>query len=301
MSRWRIGIDLGGTKTEVVALDPQGQLRGRRRIATPQHDYEASLRAMAELVQSLEQEFAIHAPVGVGTPGSLDPLSGRMKSANTTWLVGRHLRHDLSQALARPIRLRNDADCFTLSEATDGAGQDAAVVFGVIIGTGTGGGVAVNGKLLASRHGIAGEWGHIALPWPQDNERPGPDCFCGLQGCIETYLCGPALSADHRRHTGQDCSCASIVAAAEDGNPAANATLARYESRLARGLAMVINLLDPDVIVLGGGLSNIQRLYDNVPKLWGQWVFSTQPLTTQLLPPRHGDSSGVRGAAWLWP
>jgi fructokinase len=232
-------------------------------------------------------------------PGVISPATGLVKNANSVWLNGRPLAQDLERRLGRPLRLANDANCFALSEARDGAAAGSRVVFGVILGTGTGGGVAIDGRAWTGRNAIGGEWGHNPLPWPAEDERPGPSCYCGLTGCLETFLSGPGLSRDHEAATGRAVEPEQIVAAARAGDAAAEQTLLRYDDRLARGLATVINLLDPDVIVLGGGLSNLGRLYTNVPRLWGRWVFSDR-LETPLVPPRHGDASGVRGAAWLW-
>jgi len=296
----RLGIDLGGTKIEVGALDAEGALVLRRRRPTPRHDYVALLHTITELVHEAEQALGTRGSVGVGIPGALSRVSGRVKNANSTWLNDRPLQQDLEALLARPVRLANDANCFALSEAVDGAAAGERVVFGVILGTGTGGGIVIDGAPLAGRNAIAGEWGHNPLPWPTPEEQPGPTCWCGKQGCIETWLCGPALATDHQRVTGQTASAEAIAAAAVQGDAQAEATLQRYEARLARALAGVINTLDPDAIVLGGGLSNLDRLYTQVPSLWGQWVFSDQ-CDTPLLRHRHGDSSGVRGAAWLWP
>lgn len=300
----RIGVDLGGTKIEAVALDAHGAMLARQRVATPAGDYVATVQAIVDLVLSMENTLGQTATVGVATPGAIAPGSGRLKNANSVCLNGQPLQTDLEAALQRSVRLANDADCFALSEATDGAAAGASVVFGVIIGTGTGGGVVVNGQLLQGTNAIAGEWGHNPLPWPLTEELPGPDCYCGKQGCIETFLSGPGLAWDHVLHTGQTQDAAQIAAQALSGDAAAEATLQRYEDRMARALASVINVLDPEVIVLGGGLSRIARLYVNVPARWAQYVFSTgagEPVRTRLVPPMHGDSSGVRGAAWLWP
>ena len=296
----RLGIDLGGTKIEIIALDAAGEVRTRRRVATPRNDYEATLRTLVALVHAVETELGRTGTVGIGMPGTLSPATGLVKNANSTWLNGRPLDRDLEALLKRPLRFANDADCFTLSEASDGAATEAKVVFGVIIGTGTGGGIVVNGQLLSGPNGIAGEWGHNPLPWPDGVELPGPVCYCGLHGCIETWLSGPGLARDHRLHSGEERDAAAIAVAATNGDPAAKATLSRYERRLARALASIINVLDPDVIVLGGGLSRLTRLYERVPALWEWYVFSDR-VDTRLVPPRHGDSSGVRGAAWLWP
>jgi len=294
-----IGIDLGGTKIEGIALDADGQTLLRLRVPTPQQDYAATVRAIAELVRHIEQQTGQPGSVGIGIPGAISPATDRVKNANSTWLIGQPLHHDLAQALGRPVRIENDANCFAVSEATDGAALEAAVVFGVILGTGTGGGICLRGRSLIGANAIAGEWGHNPLPWPTPQELPGPACYCGRQGCIETWLSGPGFARDYRQASGQTREPAAIVRLAAAGDAHAEAALQRYEDRLARGLASVINLLDPEVIVLGGGMSNIPRLYDNVPRHWAGYVFSDR-VTTRLVPPRHGDSSGVRGAAWLW-
>ncbi len=296
----RLGIDLGGTKIETIALDDSGTECYRRRIDSPQHDYAATLSAITQLVADAEAELRTTTTIGIGIPGTISPATGLVKNANSTWLIGKPLQDDLQQYLQREVRIANDANCFTVSEATDGAAAGAHVVFGVIIGTGTGGGICVNGRPLIGTNAISGEWGHNPLPWPQENELPGESCYCGLHGCIETFLSGPAMARDHLRHTAQRLSAKQIVALAEQHNDAALHTLARYQDRLARGLASIINVLDPDVIVLGGGLSNIAPLYENVPRLWLPYVFSDH-ITTRLVAPMHGDASGVRGAAWLWP
>ncbi len=295
-SIWRLGIDLGGTKIEIAAFDTTGQERLRRRVATPQGDYPATLAAIATLVREAEIELGNRATVGIGMPGAESRATGLIKNANSTCLIGKPLRRDLENLLQREIRLANDANCFALSEAVDGAAAGAEVVFGVILGTGCGAGVVVREQVLTGCNAIAGEWGHNPLPWPEDGERPGPACYCGKHGCIETWLSGPALARDHFNHSGRHQDAAAIAAATDNDS---QATLARYEDRLARGLAHIINVLDPDVIVLGGGLSRIARLYENVPQRWGRYVFSDR-VDTRLVPPRHGDSSGVRGAAWLW-
>lgn len=296
----RIGIDFGGTKIEAIALDAAGHERARRRIATPRNDYAAGLAAVRTLVTSLESELGERGSVGVGIPGAISPASGRVKNANSTWLIGKAFHQDLEAVLNRPVRVANDANCFAVSEATDGAGRDAAVVFGVIVGTGTGAGITVRGDVLTGPNAIAGEWGHNPLPWPRADELPGSACYCGRHGCIETWLSGPGLARDHQHATGERHDAVTIAAAAAAGDPRAEASLQRYEARMARALAHVINLLDPDVIVLGGGMSNLSRLYTQVPRLWDEYVFSDR-VDTRLLPPVHGDSSGVRGAAWLWP
>lgn len=288
----RFGIDLGGSKIEIAALAADGTIRLRRRIATPRGDYSATLRAIADLVETAERDLGVRAPVGIGIPGAETHATGLIKNANSTWLIGRPLRRDLHAWLQRPVAIANDANCFALSEARDGAGQGARVVFGVIIGTGVGGGIVVDGRVLTGANAIAGEWGHNPLP----GETSPPECYCGRRGCIETYLSGPGMVRDHHEHGGHRDTPAAIAAATTD--PACAATLARYERRLARALAGVINILDPEVIVLGGGLSNLDRLYDNIPRLWGSDIFSDH-VATRLIKNRHGDSSGVRGAAWL--
>lgn len=297
---FRIGVDLGGSKIEAAAIDRGGTVHGRRRVATPTGDYAGTIAAVTALVRGIEAELDGGLSVGVGIPGTLVAHTGLVKNANSTWLIGRPLGRDLETALGRPVRLANDANCFALSEASDGAAAGCGCVFGVILGTGVGGGIVIDGKILAGANAIAGEWGHNPLPWPQPDELPGPPCYCGRNGCIETFLSGPGLAADHRRQGGDDLACERIVAGAASGDPACRATLDRYAGRLARALAGVINLLDPDAIVLGGGLSAIASLYEAVPHLWGEFVFS-HDVVTRLLPPRHGDSSGVRGAARLWP
>jgi fructokinase len=295
----RIGIDLGGTKIAAAALDRHGKIVLEKRIATPAGDYEGTIEAIRRLVVELEAGLGRRGTVGIGIPGSPSKATGLIRNANSTWLIGRPFARDLAAALGRPVRLANDANCFALSEAADGAAAGAATVFGVILGTGVGGGIVIDGKLITGANAIAGEWGHSPLPWPADAERPGPPCYCGKTGCIETFLSGPGLALDHRHTTGEALDAAAIAARAAAGEAKARASLARYEDRLARSLATVINLLDPDAIVLGGGLGRIERLYREVPRLWGRYVFS-DGVATRLLPPRHGDASGVRGAAWLW-
>jgi fructokinase/N-acetylglucosamine kinase len=317
---------LGGTKIEIMALDASGRELLRRRTPTPRADYPATVAAVAALVSQVETELGRQGTIGIGTPGSLSRATGLMKNCNSTFLIGKPFKQDLEAALGREIRLTNDANCFALSEATDGAGAGATVVFGVILGTGVGGGAVVNGRVLHGPNSVAGEWGHNPLPyfqfrnapadhegtghhpatgeslvhpWPNQRECNGPACYCGKKGCIEAYLSGPALAADHVRYGGEDLPAHEIAQLAAAGYGPCTETLARYEERLARALAGVINILDPDVIVLGGGLSNIERLYSNVPRLWPRYVFSDR-VDTELAPPRHGDSSGVRGAAWLW-
>ncbi len=293
----RIGIDLGGTKIEIVALDAAGQELVRRRVPTPREDYRAILATIVALVRDTEAGLG-HGTVGIGTPGSASRATGLLRGSNSVCLNGQPVQTDLEALLDRAIVLTNDANCFALSEATDGAGAGADVVFGVIIGTGVGGGIVVRGQVLDGPNGIAGEWGHNPLPWPRDDERPGPACFCGKHGCVETFVAGPGMERDHRMHTGEALPAPEIVRRAAQHDAACEATLQRYEERLARALAHAINILDPDVIVLGGGMSNTARLYDSVPRLWGEWVFSDR-VDTRLVRNRHGDSSGVRGAAWL--
>lgn len=295
----RIGVDLGGSKIEIVALGPRGRELLRRRIATPQGNYLATVMAVAGLVEAAEAELGARATVGIGIPGSESRPTGLIRNANSTCLNGKPLRRDLQALLQREIRLANDANCFALSEASDGAGADAATVFGVILGTGVGGGLVIAGEVLTGANAIAGEWGHNPLPLPEAADLPLRPCYCGRAGCIETYLCGPALSAEHGAATGIALAPAEIDRRAAAGDAACELSLARYEARLAKALAGVINLVDPHVIVLGGGLSNLARLYENVPRLWRRHVFSDH-VSTRLLPPRHGDSSGVLGAARLW-
>jgi fructokinase len=343
VERLRIGIDVGGTKIEAVAL-AGGREHARIRVETPRDDYAATLAAIAALVDELERKAGTTGTVGVGIPGTISAATGLVKNANSTWLIGRPLQRDLELRLGRHLRLANDANCFAVSEAIDGAALGADVVFGVIVGTGTGAGVVIRGHVLTGANGIAGEWGHNALPWPTDDELPGPQCYCEKSGCIETFLSGPGMSADHERHTGRREPAPAIAAAADRGDMDAVATLERYEHRMGRALASVINVLDPDVIVLGGGMSNIERLYSGVPRVWGRYVFAaTQPaandqiptvnsrsrrldsphpspsagrstphltdgssaggssdIRTRLVRAKHGDTSGVRGAAWLW-
>lgn len=294
----RIGVDLGGTKIAAVALADDGAERARRRVPTPCGDYDGTVRAIADVVAAVERETGVQGTVGVGIPGAESLATGLIKNANSVCLIGQPLTADLAAALDRPVRLANDANCFALSEASDGAAAGAAVVFGVILGTGVGGGAVIQGRVLAGVNAIAGEWGHNPLPWPRDNERPGPACYCGLAGCIETFLSGPGFARDYE--PAGDVASTDIMARDEAGEPAAAAAVERYVGRLARALASLINVLDPDVIVLGGGMSNVTALYDAVPAQWGDWVFSDR-VDTQLTQAQHGDDSGVRGAAWLWP
>ncbi len=295
----RLGVDLGGTKIEIIALGDDGGELLRRRHATPQGDYHATLQTIAELVWQAEKELGVRGSVGIGTPGAISTATGLLKNSNSVCLNGKPLLQDLETLLKRPVRIANDANCFALSEATDGEAAGAAVAFGVIVGTGTGAGIVVDGRVVTGANAIAGEWGHNPLPWPHDDERPGPTCYCGRHGCIETFLSGPGIARDHAAHSGEQLDAAAIAAHADQGDTVCRASLQRYEDRMARALAHVINILDPHVIVLGGGMSNIERLYENVPRLWGAYVFSDR-VDTRLVAPRHGDSSGVRGAAWLW-
>jgi len=296
----RIGIDLGGTKIEAVVLNDGGDIAFRERRATPRGQYDGTIDAIASLVEEAERSVGARCSVGIGMPGAISPATGVVKNANSTWLNGRHLREDLEARLARPVRLANDANCFALSEASDGAGAGAETVFGVIIGTGCGGGVVVRGGVLTGPNAVAGEWGHNPLPWPRHDERPGPPCYCGKHGCLETFVSGTGLALDYETHTGARVPASDVVTRATSGDAAARAALDRYVDRLARGLATVVNLLDPDVIVLGGGMSNVATLYLEVPVRLPDYVFSDR-VATRIVPPKHGDSSGVRGAAWLWP
>jgi len=292
---------MGGTKIAAVLMEPDGGVRATRRVPTPSGDYNGTVRTVAGLVRGLEDEAGLSdVPVGVGTPGAISPATGLLKNANSVCLNDQPLGEDLEAALQRPVRLANDADCLAVSEATDGAAAGVEVVFAVILGTGVGGGIVIRGRPLAGLNAIAGEWGHNPLPWPRDDERPGPACWCGQHGCIETWLSGPGLAADYQRRGGESVASETVVERAEAGEALAEAALGDYEDRLARGLATVINIVDPDVIVLGGGLSRIDRLYRNVPRRWGHYVFSDR-VDTRLLAAKHGDASGVRGAAWLWP
>jgi fructokinase len=291
----RIGIDLGGTKIEGIAIAEDGRERARRRIVAPRGDYATTLAAVSGLVHAIEKETGSPGTVGIGIPGTISPATGLIKNSNSTWLNGKALADDLSRLLERPVRFANDANCFALSEATDGAAAGARVVFGVIIGTGTGGGVAIDRQVLVGANAIGGEWGHNPLPAARGVESPGPACYCGRCGCIETFLSGPALARDY----GPGVTAEEVAARAAAGDALALAALERYEDRMARALGSVINVLDPDVIVLGGGLSNIERLYDRVPQLWSPYIFS-DAVVTPLRRAIHGDSSGVRGAAWLW-
>ncbi|NUB24217.1 ROK family protein [Azospirillum brasilense] len=296
----RIGIDLGGTKTEGIALGAAGEERARFRVPTPRGDYDATVRTIADLVARLESATgAAGSTVGIGIPGAISPATGLVKNANSTWLIGKPFDRDLAAALKRRVRIENDANCLAVSEAADGAGAGCGVVFAAILGTGCGAGIVVDGRPLGGRNAIGGEWGHNPLPWPTDAEWPGPPCYCGKSGCLETFVSGPAVAADHRRATGTDLTAESIAALAERGDAKARATLDRLVDRLGRGLASIINVLDPDVIVLGGGLSNLDVLYAALPPVIARWTF-TDSLDTPVRRAAHGDSSGVRGAAWLW-
>jgi fructokinase len=296
----RIGIDLGGTKIEALALDRDGQELVRHRIDTPREDYPATIRAMAGLVRRIEQETGTTATVGAGIPGTISSQTGLVKNANSTWLNGQPLARDLSAELAREVRVANDANCLAVSEATDGAAAGARLVFGVILGTGCGGGLAIHGTIHNGPNGVAGEWGHNPLPWPTPQEQPGPACYCGKHGCIETWVSGTGLARDFHEVTGRSLTAREIVSGLEAGDLDSVHAVERFEDRLARGLAHVINVLDPDVLVFGGGLSKVDRIYREVSAKLPRYVFGGE-VTTPLLPARYGDSSGVRGAAWLWP
>jgi len=306
----RIGIDLGGTKIEAIAIADDGSERERRRIPAPRDDYAATLDAVVNLVRDVETSCGERGTVGIGIPGTISPATGLVKNANSTWLNGQPLADDLPRRLDRPVRFANDANCFALSEATDGAAHGASIVFGVIIGTGTGGGIVVNGHVLTGANAIGGEWGHNPLPAPKDGERPGPLCYCGRTGCIETFLSGPGLLRDYLRlrpsgygggtEAREEITAEAVARKAAEGDAVATAAIERYADRLARALGTVVNVLDPDVVVLGGGLSNIEVLYEMVPALWTPYIFSDR-VDTRLVRAQHGDSSGVRGAAWLWP
>ncbi|MBL4740417.1 MAG: ROK family protein [Sneathiella sp.] len=296
----RIGVDLGGTKTEIIALSDKGEEMYRKRNSTPRGDYQNICKNIAFLVNEAETSIGEQGSVGIGIPGAISPKSGLAKNANTTELNGHPLQADLENLLNRPVILGNDANCFALSEAVDGAAKGADVVFGIILGTGVGGGIVVNGKVLVGANAIAGEWGHTPLPWANQNERPGPDCYCGKKGCIETFLSGPGLSKSHNAVGAIGPTAMEIASLAASGDEAARRTLASFERRLAKSLTSIINIIDPDIIVCGGGLSNLSGIYENVPKLWQEYAFSDE-IETSFVKAKHGDSSGVRGAAWLWP
>ena len=298
-SATRIGIDLGGTKIEAVALDQSGSILARERIPTPP-GYHETLGAITQLVGGIETKLNIGATVGIGIPGVVTPHTGLVKNANSTWLIGKPLQADLEKALARPVRIMNDANCFALSEAADGAAAGAATVFGVILGTGVGGGIVIDGKVLDGVNLIAGEWGHNPLPWMRQDEFPGPECYCGKKGCIEVFLSGPGFEREFAARSGRRLPARDIVQAALNGEPTARAELTTYHDRLARALSSVINLLDPEVIVLGGGMSNTPGLANAIADLLPKYIFSDS-VETRVVGNKHGDSSGVRGAAWLWP
>ncbi len=295
----KIGIDLGGTKIEGVLLGTDGGTRAQLRRASPHGDYDATISAIAEVVAALEAAAGISGSIGVGIPGSIARRTGLVQGANSTWLNARPLGRDLETHLGRPVRLANDANCFALSEAVDGAGKGAISVFGIIIGTGCGGGLVFDGRLIDGPNAIGGEWGHNPLPWARADEHPGPACWCGRIGCMETWVSGTGLAADHQRQTGQNLTAEAIAARASAGDAAASATLERHADRLARGVAHVINIFDPAVVVLGGGLSKLGHLYLELPRLAAPFVFADQP-HIDIRPPKWGDASGVRGAAWLW-
>ena len=295
----RIGIDLGGTKIEGIALSESGEQLFRHRIATPQGDYQGTLQSIVDLIYLIEAGIGEKGSIGICTPGSLSPATGLLRNSNSVCMNGKPVLTDLQALLQRDIRIANDANCFSLSEAIDGVAKDDSVVFGVIIGTGTGAGIVVDKKVLLGPNAIAGEWGHNPLPWPNDDELPGPECYCGKLGCIETWLSGPGMVRDHELHNYEFIDTETLDGRARFGDEDAIETFQRYENRMARSLAHIINILDPDVIVLGGGMGNIKRLYENVPDLWAEYIFS-DTVNTKLLAPLHGDSSGVRGAAWLW-
>ena len=295
----RIGVDVGGTKLEIVAIDGSGAVVLRRRVPTPRGSYEGTLEAIRLLVADAETQVG-RSTVGIGMPGAISPATGLVKNANSTWLIGRPFGVDLSTVLAREVRLANDANCLALSEATDGAAAGRSPVFGVILGTGVGGGLAIDGRIVVGANAVGGEWGHNPMPWPTPAEWPGPACYCGKTGCIETLLSGPGLERDYAQAAGGRLSALEISAAATRGESRALETLRQYEDRLARALSVVVNIVDPEVIVVGGGVSNIDHIYEAVPRLWKSFVFSDR-VQTQLVRAKHGDSSGVRGAAWLWP
>jgi len=300
VTKMRIGVDLGGTKIEIAALDAGGRIALRERFPSPSADYGATVRAVRDGVLKAEADLGATCSVGLGIPGTISPTTRLVKNANSTWLNGKPFDMDIAEALKRPIRMANDANCFALSEAADGAGKGERVVFGAILGTGVGGGIAVDARILTGPNAVAGEWGHNPLPWPDPNETPGPSCFCGKRGCIESWLSGPGLAADFARATGHRATAAEIADVASRGDVEREAALARYETRLAKALAHLINIVDPNVIVLGGGLSNLDRLYTNVAPQLAHYAFS-DTIETPIVRNRWGDSSGVRGAAWLWP
>lgn len=296
----RIGVDVGGTKIDIIGLGKGGVVRDRKRVSTPQGSYPGTVRAIVDLVHDLEQNLGMEGSIGIGIPGVISAQTGLVKNANSTWLIGHPLDKDVATALGRPVRLANDANCFALSEAVDGSGAGKDVVFGIILGTGVGGGLVVRRQIVPGRNLIAGEWGHLSLPWPEPDEYPGEACYCGLRGCIETFLSGPTLTRAYHSITGETHSVADMAVLAGQGDAQAEELLAKYEQRLAKALALVLNTVDPDVIILGGGLSQLERLYENVPPKLVEYAFS-DTIETKILPAEHGDASGVRGAAWLWP
>ncbi|NNJ93100.1 MAG: ROK family protein [Gammaproteobacteria bacterium] len=297
----RIGIDLGGTKIEGIALEDNGQIPIRERVPTPSHDYNEIVNSIAGLVQSIEQQYGDTGTVGIGIPGSASVKTGLIRNANTVCLIGNDLQGDLETLLKRPIRMANDADCFALSEASDGAGTNSNSVFGVIIGTGCGSGIVINKQLVEGANRIAGEWGHNPLPWPRDTERPGAACYCGQLGCLETWLSGTGFARTYHETGGSKISAKEVMQRVSQGEQLAIDMLDQYIDRMARSLAVIINIIDPATIVLGGGMSHVSQLYTEVPKHWDKYIFSPEPAATELKPPVHGDSGGVRGAAWLWP
>lgn len=296
----QIGVDLGGTKIAAAALDKKKQIVAERRVNTPRNDYWGTIEAIVELIEQIESLSGANGTIGIGIPGSIHPSTGRVQNANSTWLNGKNLKDDISDRMERPIRMANDANCFAISEAVDGAGAGANSLFGAILGTGCGGAFIKNGDLNDGPLGIGGEWGHTPLPWLKEEEFPGPRCWCGRQGCMEVWVSGPAMEDDHKRKTGNELSCEEICQKAQGGDNDAQATLDRHLDRLARGLAVVVNILDPEVITFGGGLSQLKHLYDELPQKMLPHIFSDAPAVT-IRPPVHGDASGVRGAAWLWP
>lgn len=297
--RLRLGIDLGGTKIAAIVLDEAGEVLAKKRIPSPQNSYRRTIQTIAELISAMVSKVGEKPKIGIGMPGSISPGTGLVQNANSTWLNAKPFKQDIEEALQRPVRLANDANCFALSEAVDGAGAGALSVFGVILGTGCGGGLVINGKLLDGPHGISGEWGHNPLPWPSPDEVPGPQCWCGRNGCLETWVSGPGMSDDHKRSTGQTYTAEEIATRAAEGHAEERQTLDRHASRLARGLAMVVNIIDPERIVLGGGLSQMAHLYNEIPALMQPHLFCDAG-DVRILPPHHGPESGVRGAAWLW-
>jgi|TARA_B100001079_G_scaffold155152_1_gene132934 fructokinase len=295
----RIGVDLGGTKIEALALDQEGRELERKRVPTPRGEYQGTIKTIVELVRFLEEKTGEQGTVGIGIPGTFSPKTRLVKNANSTWLIGKPFHLDMMQALSREVRFANDANCLAVSEAVDGAGQGAHVVFAVILGTGSGSGIAINAQVHSGQHGIAGEWGHNTLNFLEADEFPGPDCYCGQKGCVETFVSGTGFELEYEKQSGKQLKGPEIISLQQNGDPIAEDVLKRYESRLARGLAMVANLLDPDIFVLGGGISNIERLYQTLPDLIPKWTFGHE-FSAPVVPAKHGDSSGVRGAAWLW-